>query len=165
MAKTATYSLIASNTVGTATASYTFSSVPGTFTDLHIVINAKHTADSNTIIQFNGDTGTNYCYTYMYGNGTAASSARAFTTASPIVDYYSLGGWGCTNINVLDYANTTTFKPVISRGSESVNGVMAIVVLWRATPAAITSILLKPSAGNFDIGSTFKLYGIQAGSN
>jgi hypothetical protein len=62
----------------------------------------------------------------------------------------------------MNYANTTTYKTAISRGSESVNGVMAIVVLWRKTPEAITSILLKPSTGNFDIGSTFTLYGIKA---
>lgn len=164
MPRTATYSLIASNTLGSAQANTTFSSIPGTFTDLVLVINAKHTADSNTIIQFNGDTATNYSYTYVYGNGSAASSSRASSSSGPLIDYYSLGGWGTTNLSVMDYANTTTYKTAISRGSESVNGAMAVAVLWRNT-AAITSILLKPFTGNFDTGSTFKLYGIQAGSN
>jgi hypothetical protein len=157
-----TYEPISTQTLGSAQASVTLSSIPATYTDLYLVTNAKHTADSNAIIQFNGDTTTNYSYTYLYGNGTSATSSRTASTASPIVDYYSLNGTGSTNVSIMNYANTTTYKTAISRGSESVNGVMAVVVLWRKTPEAITSILLKPSSGNFDIGSTFTLYGIKA---
>jgi hypothetical protein len=63
-------------------------------------------------------------------------------------------------INVMNYANTTTYKTSISRGNNSANRVRAYVALWRNT-AAITSIqIITNGAINFATGSTFTLYGI-----
>jgi hypothetical protein len=172
MSKTATYSLIASYTIPSNTASYTFTSVPGTFTDLVIVGNTGYNANNYyTEMYFNGDTGNNYGATYLGGSGTAASSSRR--TNYPLIPFDDISA-GNTSVqtssicSIFDYANTTTYKSVLVRDNNPVGsavpGVCAGVGMWRST-AAITSITLRSSnAGQLITGSTFKLYGIQAGN-
>ena len=174
MSRTATYSLIASNTLGSAATSYTFSSIPGTFTDLIFVFNGAMTTADYVLFQVgNGsvDTATNYSATRLIGNGTAASSGRSTSTA-----YIQFSDVMNTNRNNLiasfqDYSNTTTYKTLLTRTNTPLTDagatgtVSAGVGLWRST-AAINTIKFYTFAGQtFAAGSTFKLYGIQAGSN
>ena len=63
------------------------------------------------------------------------------------------------NINIMNYANTTTNKTVLTRYSDAANNIEANAGLWRST-AAINSIALAMSSGNLIPGSTFTLYGI-----
>lgn len=65
-----TYFPIANTTLSSAAASYTFSSISGSYTDLVLVIGGTLSADISAGIYFNGDTGTNYSTTRMYGNGS-----------------------------------------------------------------------------------------------
>ena len=73
-----TYDAIASYTFGSAASSYTFSSIAASWTDLILIGNWAQ--DSGTVremaIRLNGDTGTNYSITELYGNGTSAASYR-----------------------------------------------------------------------------------------
>lgn len=163
MAAGATYTPIASTTIGTAVASYTFSSIPATYTDLVLIVNNKLVSGSASLrIQFNGDTATNYSGTQLYGYGSSASSGRETSTATPYMGSESTG-WGTHNLNIFSYANTSVYKTWTYRsGDVGVGIVEAGVYLWRST-AAITSIkLFDNSANNFDVGSTFALYGIAA---
>lgn len=163
----ATYTPIASTTIGTAVASYTFSSISGTYTDLVLIMVGKTAAagaSDTYLLQVNGDTATNYSRTRLLGTGSAASSAGR--TSAPNIDFEGLAGsTGSTTFftaiaNFQNYSNTTTYKTVLIRGSDATNYVEATVGLWRST-AAITSITLTPgSAANFSVGSTFALYGI-----
>jgi hypothetical protein len=172
MAYNNTYVALDKITVGTATPSITFSSIPGTYTDLVIVANTNttgSTGDDDLYMRFNGDTGSNYSWTRLFGNGTTATSSRGTSTV-----YCRIGNSAGTSatttfpttiINVMNYANTTTNKTVVSRGNNSAVAAEAIVSMWRST-AAITSITILPQTANFRIGSTFSLYGIAAtGSN
>ena len=160
-----TYEPIATTTIGTAQANYTFSSISGAYTDLVLVTNVKAVTSSELRIQLNSDTTTNYSYTYLSGNGTAASSSRG-TSASRIPLNSTADAsttFAQTTISqIMNYANTTTYKTVITRASNANNGVDAVVGVWRATPAAITSITVFLATGNLDTGSTFTLYGIKA---
>ena len=157
-----TYTPIATYTVPVSTAtSYTFSSIPNTYTDLVLICNLKATtADSSIVVRLNGDGGTNYSTTQMYGNGSAASSQR-FT--SDTVGYLSYGGFPTatftsTITNFMNYSNTTTYKTFICRGGFASGYADTAVNLWRST-AAVSSMTLY--AGNyFDVGCTFTLYGI-----
>jgi hypothetical protein len=160
-----TYEPIATTTLGSNAASYTFSSIPSTYTDLVIVVSCRGTGNSVMRFQINGDTGSNYSDTQLYGNGTTAGSGRDSS-----VTYSYLGAFGMATatstfdvsvINFMNYANTTTYKTVLSRNNEVSNGTNATVGLWRNT-AAITSITLLKGTGDFTTGSTFTLYGIKA---
>ena len=72
-----TYESITSNTVtGSAAASVTLSSIPGTYTDLILIVDGTTSSLEDITVQYNGDTGNNYSITYMSGSGTAAASGR-----------------------------------------------------------------------------------------
>jgi len=170
MAKT--YEPIATTTLGSAQASYTFSSIPSTYTDLIIVASIK--ADSTTIatpaLRFNGDTTSNYSATWLYGNGSTASSSRGSNATYLYTGDY-VAGVESTNFatfisHIFNYANTTTYKTVLSRNNQinSADGETgATVGLWRKTPEAISTILYTSTNGaNYAAGSTFTLYGIKA---
>jgi hypothetical protein len=161
MAAGSTYTPIATNTLGSAAATVTFSSIPGTYTDLYLVANVSNaTGDDNFLLNFNGDTGSNYSVTRLYGDGTSPSSSRA--TNQTIAQ---IGGFGNTltmiRANIMNYSNTTTYKTVLTRNDRAANFAGATVDLWRST-AAITTILISTSSYNFSAGSTFTLYGISA---
>jgi hypothetical protein len=159
-----TYEPIATYTASN-TPSITFNSFSG-YTDLVIVSTLNRTTAnsgaSQLRIQFNSDTGSNYSYTRIYGNGSTAASDRG--SSQTYINPFSAGdpNTGVVNtINIMNYANTTTYKTVLGRASNGdANGfAYANVALWRST-AAITSITLF-STENFASG-TATLYGIKA---
>jgi len=145
---------------GGSTTQLVMSSIPATYTDLVLIINGTLSTASNCYIQFNGDTASNYSYTYLYGSGTAASSARGASQATGALMNYIGTSQSTTIMNFINYANTTTYKTSLSRSSNSTTGVMIATQTWRST-AAINSITVV-GGGNFDSGTTFTLYGIKA---
>lgn len=161
----ATYEPIATQNGTGSSATVTFSSIPSTYTDIVLVANPVFTTDANINIRINGDTGSNYSDTYLRGNGSTASSSR---DTSQTLIYFSGTSVGVTSANrdngiahFMNYANTTTYKTVLHRYNQVGQMVLAEVGLWRNT-AAITSISVIATAGNFDALSTFTLYGIKA---
>lgn len=161
-----TYTPIATSTLGSAAASYTFSSIVGTYTDLILITNVKNvTAAAELRFQVNGDTTSNYSYTYLSGNGTSAFAGRGSSADHIPCNAYADASTSfaqTTTTHFQNYSNTTTYKTTIDRASNANNGVDAVVGLWRST-AAITSIkVYLGSGGNMDTGSTFTLYGIKA---
>jgi hypothetical protein len=162
-----TYEPISTQTLASAVGTVTFSSIPATYTDLRFVINPVLSAIASARIRFNGDTASNYSFTGMSGDGTSATSYRL---SSQNRGYYTYNAIPSTSfdgnalIDVFNYTNTTTAKTYISRANSlsGYSAAEAIVGLWRATPAAITSVAFSLDSGNYNIGSTFTLYGIKA---
>ena len=165
MAAGNTYVAIASQTLASTATSVTFSSISGAYTDLVLVMRYSNASADTAFLRFNSDSGSNYSTTYLYGNGTTAGSARDTGYSLAYLDIFTSNSSGDTPIsivNVMNYANTTTYKTLLNRNSHTEKGVSATVSLWRNT-AAITSIYLaNGSGGNFTSGSTFSLYGILA---
>ena len=164
MAAGSTYTPIATYTATGSQATITFSSISGSYTDLVLIVNATVTSSGYDLgIQLNGDSGSNYSQTILYGTGSAAGSARGANQAKAYVTYY--GGIGTVQgnqvIQLMNYSNSTTYKTLITRANRADSGTDAVVNLWRNT-AAITSIALNIGGTNFASGSTFTLYGIQA---
>ena len=159
-----TYTPIATTTLGSAATSYTFSSIPSTYTDLVLVATPLSSSPANFSFQFNGDTGSNYSATGLAGSGSSTASWRQVNSTVPYLGYYSYSHTGQSNniISIMNYANTTTYKTFLCRANNAAAGVEGIVGLWRST-AAITSIkVLFTGGGNIEAGSTFTLYGIAA---
>jgi hypothetical protein len=160
-----TYTQIASTTLGSASASVTFSSIPSTYTDLVLIVSVQNnTTPTNWAIQFNGDTAANYSSTFLRGNGTAALSGRNTSNALGYVGvaYSTANIFDFGGVNIQNYSNTTTYKTYLARyGNAPTDGVAARVGLWSST-AAITSIRIFPESNSFSTGSTFNLYGIAA---
>jgi hypothetical protein len=158
----ATYVPIATTTLGSAAASYTFSSIPSTYTDLVLVINGGTvTASRDMYAQFNSDTGTNYSQTFIRGDGTAASSSKFASQSNGWLDFNGANNdlnqmW---TAHIMNYSNTTTYKTYLSRFSRASAATEAIVGLWKNT-AAISTILVGASSGNILANTTLSLYGI-----
>jgi hypothetical protein len=165
---TATYEKIATTTLGTSTATVTFSSITGSYTDLVLICNVAQAAGGNAIrFRFNSDTGSNYSRTSLIGNGSSATSSRESNISSGLIaETVAATTFGTVHIlNVFNYSNTTTYKTTTGRGNNASSTVDATVCLWRNT-AAITSIELALGAAfptnNFASGSIFTIYGIKA---
>lgn len=163
MAAGATYSQIATTTIsGSSTNSISFSSIPSTYTDLVIVLNAANTVGGyDTIVRFNDDTNSNYSFTRVSGDGTNPVSGRGSNQTG-----FNWAGYLGTTIGtvvtqIFNYANTTTNKTALSRSSSSEFGPWASVGLWRST-SAITKVTITFASQNFASGSTASLYGIVA---
>ena len=166
MAAGSTYTPIATTTLGSSASSYTFSSIPSTYTDLVLVIVGKMVSGAyDTALRFNGDTGTNYSRTVLTGTGSVAASGRSTSTN---VMYIDANGVKDTTFNsndiihIMNYANTTSFKTAISRSNNAGTGVDASVGLWRSTSAINSITILAMSSGTWDTGTQMTLYGIQA---
>ena len=158
-----TYEPIATYTVPSAQASYTFTSIPSTYTDLILVVDALTTAGNRALqLVLNSDTGTNYSATYITGDGSSAASGRN-TSTGYAETYASIGNTTRSTVIVQlqNYSNTTTNKTILCRSSLADLNVRASVNLWRST-AAITSILVRLNADNLNTGSVLTLYGIKA---
>jgi len=160
-----TYEPLAAQTLGSAAASVTFSSIPQTYTDLKLICFAQLSALTWIHLRFNSDSGSNYSVNRIYGNGTTAYADRFNSQTGIDVGYLNSTNFGYSEINIMNYANSSTFKTISNRwGSEGNSGyVLAGVGLWRNT-ASITTISLTPYSGgvNLNTGSSFTLYGIRA---
>ena len=167
-----TYEIISTQTLGTAAATISFSSIPQTYTDLILVSSSRSTSsggyDDNVAYRFNGDTANNFSRTTLSGDGTSASSFRAINEPALFIALQNLSTapantFSPNTLHVFNYTNATTFKTVLSRAAISGSLVRACVGLWRKTPEAITTItVFSLSVANFAVGSTFSLYGIKA---
>lgn len=167
MSKTATYALIETITVsGTTTNDVSFTNIPARYTDLIIVKNSSSTAAAIKLLNFNGDTASNYSYTSMEGDGSTAQSHRGSSNTNIASYMVHENATRSTDIyHIMDYANTTTFKTVLMRLNNTGFGTEAKVGIWRKTPEAITSVrIFLDRAEYWTAGSTFRLYGIQAGN-
>ena len=166
MAAGSTYTPIATTTLGSAASSYTFTGISGSYTDI-ILVSAFGTdfPCSINLAMGNGsiDTGSNFSWTYLRGDGSTASSSRGSNDTRIFSGETNTSDLQ-TNIVIhfQNYSNTTTNKTSISRFNHSTKAAQATVGLWRNT-SAINQIRLTAAGGaNFITGSTFTLYGIQA---
>jgi hypothetical protein len=116
--------------------------------------------------QFNGDTGSNYSYLYLAGNGTTPTSNRSSNVSG--INAYHVSGQSDSNLknnailNLQNYSNTSTFKTCLIRGNSDLE-TAATVGNYRST-SVISSLTVLTTNGNLQAGSTFTLYGIKAGS-
>jgi hypothetical protein len=158
-----TYEPIATNTLGSATGTITFSSIPSTYTDLVLITSTKYTSTaSHCLLQFNSDSNTNYSNTFLYGDGSSALSGRQINTTASFIGRANTTEFGLGVTHIQNYGNSTIFKTVLSRGNLASSLTIVYSGLWRNTNA-ITSLSIVGNAGDtFTTGSTFTLYGIKA---
>jgi hypothetical protein len=161
-----TYEPIQTQTVGTAVATITFSSIPQTYTDLILVMTGTTSATGASLrMQFNSDTTSLYSDTYLVGNGTSASSGRDSAQTSIRVSQNATGGTlNVQRVNILqifNYSNTSVFKTLLARGNADLE-VGLNVGLYRSTNAITAFNLFNGSSATFGVGTTFVLYGIKA---
>jgi hypothetical protein len=134
-------------------------------------INSARAAQYDSLaVRFNGDTGSNYSYTLLQGgtsyggtavSGRAASQSNIFIgnfTASSLSNSFST-----SVLHIMNYSNATAYKTVIAQGGSIIDASNSdgevVVGIWRATPAAITSITIAYSSNV--ISGSIALYGVK----
>lgn len=164
------YESIATVTVGAGgSSSIDFTSIPSTFKHLQIRYISRNAAVTDTTyIRFNGDTGSNYAFHAIKGDGSStgiAASPSQTRSELPFVSYSgaTANAFGAGVLDLLDYANTSKYKTARTLGGADLNGSGAInffSTLWQST-SAVTSISIYASSGNIAQYSSFALYGIK----
>jgi len=163
-----TYEKIATNTLGSAASSFSFTSIPSTYTDLVLVVSALGAAAVDYIkVNINSDTGSNYSNTALWGDGTSAFSGRVSSQTFGYLIYtpsFSTTSPNALIVNLQNYSNATTYKTYLSRNNTQVasSGPDAIVGLWRSTSAITSLTIARTGGGNFNTGSIITIYGIKA---
>jgi hypothetical protein len=164
---------IASVTLAVAADPISFTNIPQIYQDLMFVINARGTKAAtleNLVVYPNGLGGTtNASDTRLIGDGSSATSVRStnqpYNFLGNIPSASSTAGiFGATEVHVLNYTNTTTFKTFLNRSASDLNGsgnTILNVGLWRST-AAITSFDIYAESANYLAGTSITLYGIRA---
>jgi hypothetical protein len=161
--------LIESQTLGSAAASVTFSSIPATYTDLVLRYSARVTSGTVENIQTTlNSSGSGFSETYLYGTGSAAVSG-AGSAQSVLYAIYVNGG----STTASTFTNGEFYIPSytasqnkcfnITGGLENnatLGRIFTTAALWSNT-AAVTSIKLEPF-NSFVTGSSFYLYGLRS---
>lgn len=167
-----TYVAIQTVAVGaTSQASIDFTSIPATYTDLIVLCSLRNATASTAQsgwVKFNGSS-TGYSHRYLGADGASASSANdAAATRIYIGQVAGANATASTFANVLIYISnyaSANYKSVYVDGAQETNATTAYATLtaglWSNT-AAITSISLETTAGNYTQYSTATLYGIKS---
>jgi hypothetical protein len=158
-----TYDKIASTTLGSAAASISFTSIASSWTDLRIVYVGAGTWTDYPCVRFNSDSTSNYSWTYVSGNGSAAQSGR-FNSQTEFYPNVGAVSPELITYDIFSYAGST-YKTMLWNEVADKNGsgvVSPKVGLWRST-SAITRIDILGLYGTsnlLDAGTTATLYGI-----
>ena len=167
-----TMTLIASHTTASGgDASYAFTSIPQTYTDLVLKLSMRgnYTGDlvTNLAITFNATT-SGYSEKLLWNSnnntaGSASGSGGSFVWTwgngpSSTSNVFSNGEIYIPNYTSSNYKSISSDS--VNENNSSSNGLLSLDAgLWSNT-AAITSITLTPLYGSFVQYSSFYLYGI-----
>lgn len=167
---------IATVTVGSGTQNeITFSSIPSTYTHLQLRLIGRTNRTSNTqanvVMRFNNDTGSNYAFHDLYGDGSSVTASATTSQTNIVVNRITgadaiSNNFGAIIVDILDYKNTNKYKTIRALGGVDNNGSGAVSFssgVWMNTNA-ITEIDLTTIAGTFNYTqySHFALYGIKS---
>ena len=164
---TNSYESIATVTVGSGgSSSINFTSIPTTYTHLQIRAIAVYGVSTsyNMRLRLNSDSGSNYAYHGIYGNG---SSAAAISGTANTFAY--LGNSISTQpnplvIDLLDYTNTnknTTLRILEGFDANGSGLVMFNSGLWLNTAAVNAIEILTEGGASYAQYTQFALYGIK----
>jgi hypothetical protein len=156
--------LIASTTVSAA-ATYSFTSIPATWTHLRLRGYQLYTVTAAAQIRFrlNADTGSNYEYgswgrTFATGTlNDGSAGATSILTGSSVSLTTTQADGMVFEADIFDYTSNTYYKHMMGKfGSRSANG--GFGGIWRGAAAAINAIEIATSTGN-NFWGKLELYG------
>jgi len=158
-----TYEPIATYTLPSDAINYTFTGIPGTYTDLICRMSVKNVSTGAIHFLLNLDTSSAYSRLVYYSTTTTIGSIDYSTqysgvltgNADPNTTAFNQYEFSINNYASGSYQKNVQFKSWVRNQGTDIG-----VNNWTGT-AAITSIRILNSAGNnFAAGSMFTLYGI-----
>lgn len=171
----ATYEPIATTTLGSTVSSYTFSSIPQTYSDLKLVVMiARATAGAGwyPTINCNGNTTVgSYGYQsmqgYRSGGGDNLQPSSTVNTDRIYLTEYDPGGadqWGLGIIDFINYTSTSVQKGMIFQWANAVNSTNGQTARGGGnffSTGAITSITVTGANYSLAANSKLTLFGIK----
>ncbi len=163
------YILLERVELNASAASISFNNIPQTgYTDLKIVVSARGDNATTYVganLSFNGVT-TGFSFREVFGTGSSAGSGSASAQTAGYFNGSTTTASTFSNFEIYIPNYTSNSNKSYSVDSVVENNATASLAdmlagLWSNT-AAISSITLTPSPGNFVANSTFSLYGIAA---
>lgn len=153
--------------------SVTFSSIPNVYRDLRAVARGSGQAASSFVTitaTLNGDNGANYDYEQVQFNGNTVTAVGAVSQNSIFIGWLP-GASGVANSSssgeliVRNYKDTSLFKTVEAHGgvrTGSTGNTLFMTQTWAdwKNTAAVNSITITASSGNFTNNTIITLYGI-----
>ena len=172
-----TYTLIKGETLASSAASYTFSAIPSTYTDLVLRWSGRSdtagTGYQNVKVTLNGlSSGSVTSQTWLQNLAGSASSNR-WNTSYPGYFWWEFNttsaGWTSNTFDsyemYLPNYTSSTAKPSSLFGVAENNATNPYWMIASAnltsTTSAISSVQVATTSGNFVSGSSFYLYGIK----
>ena len=159
------YKPIASQTLSSTASIVTFSSLPTTYRDLVLVVDANTNSNNQWRLQFNATTTT-----YVANRAEARQSDTSSAETGDIGPMNLFNIIGILNshqvVEIFDYRRTDKYKSVLFHADKpsdpqtQLGGVGMGVGTWENN-AAITSVRLQTTVNVFSVGSVFSLYGIE----
>jgi hypothetical protein len=169
------FDLLETTTLSTSASSVTFSGL-GAYSDYkHLQIQMVARADGSGSLQglaavLNSDTGSNYSFHRLSGNGTSVSANAGASIPYAVTGALTrsaavAGAFGASVLDILDFSSTNKNTTLRSLSGATTGEGGFIVKLessaWLNT-SAVTSIQLKNDGGtNLVSGSRFSLYGVK----
>jgi hypothetical protein len=169
-----TYTLIKGETLLSSAASYTFTAIPSTYTDLLVRYSMRkddaNNGPINVLVRFNGSSASNYSQTTVLGIYTTPISTRESNETRFLT--YAVGGGSTSNTfsnNEIYIPNYTGSENKVASNFDSAENNSSTDFQWgvgaraylRSVTAAITSITFDGNGDNLVAGSSFYLYGIK----
>jgi hypothetical protein len=160
------YTALANVTLGSSSASVTFSSINQGYRDLVIVVTGAVVVSGGTLtMQFNGVSTSTYFMVTMEGNGSAAQSSvdnLDNLKTSIFNNPFRVSELGNGVINIMDYSATDKHKSVLARVNNDLRMSGAASGRWASTSAITSVTLFLSNSQSWATGSTFALYGVSA---
>jgi hypothetical protein len=118
-------------------------------------------------VRFNADTGTDYAFHRLEGNGSGVSSSSATSiNRIQVQDVVARGAsgsgiFGVMILDILDFSNASknTTARILSGAAEGSNNSIILTSGLYNDTSAITSIELQTAVNSSEVGSRFSLYG------
>ena len=156
-------------------ASITFAGIPTGYKHLQIRLLAQTNRAvfvDSLQLNFNSDTGSNYSWHTVQGDGSSPSALGFATQTYARIGDGTIGGatgsggqFGAGVIDILDYVSTNKNKTIRGLIGVDENGAGRIALgsgLWQNSSTAISSINITPQAGTLFLqNSSFSLYGVK----
>lgn len=168
------YDSLASVTLSATTASVIFAGIPSGYKHLQIRFISRTTVAStgfdDTLVQFNGDTGANYAFHRLMGDGSTVTAVgltgypNIYISGSSVRGNSMSNAYGATILDILDYSSSVKNKVTRALDGVDINGSGEIHLmsgLWLSTSPITSITLTAESSHSFAQYSTFALYGVK----
>lgn len=158
-----TYIALNTITLGSATSSVTFSSIPSSYRDLVCVVEGETASSTRPVMRLNGDSSSSYTAVMLGSDaGVGYSTTSSGTYIDPIPGYSVTGRFSAI-WEVLESGASDKHKKVLIRLNQHAGNHLHMSLGRYASNTIVSSLTITTSTGvNYSAGTVISLYGVRA---